>query len=117
MRFRAGGKKTALRLHLWARKAFDIGPYLILKVDDRPAGRTMLTKDGWSTLVLEPQIAAGEHVLSVEFANDVYAPAESQDRNVILADLEVISLAAPGRTPAKSKGDKDPGDGPEGSSD
>jgi len=92
LHFRTEYRKSALRLHLKATKAFDIGPYLIIKIDDRLAGRTMLTKDGWTTLVLEPDIGAGEHILSVEFTNDICAPAESQDRKVLLGNLEVISL-------------------------
>ena len=92
LRFRAEDGKVALRLHLKARKAYDIGPYLILKIDDRLIGRTMVTKDGWTTLVLKPDIRAGEHVLSVEFGNDIYLPAKSQDRSVLLGDLEVITL-------------------------
>jgi hypothetical protein len=92
LRFRSEAGKVALRLHLKAAKAYDLGPYLIVKVDDRLLGRTMLTKNGWTTLVFEPDSGAGEHVLSVEFGNDIYAPAESQDRSVLLGDLEVITL-------------------------
>jgi len=92
LRFRTESGKSALRLHLKATRAYDIGPYLIVKIDDRLAGRTMLTKDGWTTLVFEPDIGAGEHVLSVQFANDIYNPDKSQDRNVLLGDLEVITL-------------------------
>jgi hypothetical protein len=90
--FRTNGGKVALRLHLKSTKAYDIGPYLIVRVDDRLIGRTMLIRDGWTTLAFEPDIGAGEHVLSIQFGNDIYVPAKSQDRNVLLGDLEVITL-------------------------
>jgi len=92
LRFRTAGGKVALRLHLRSTKAYDIGPYLIIKVDDRLLGRTMLTHEGWSTLVLGPDIAAGEHVLSVELTNDVFTKDKTQDRNVLLGDLEIITI-------------------------
>jgi O-antigen ligase len=92
MTFQSGKEPVALRLHIRGTKAYDIGPYLIVKVDDRLVGRTMLTREGWTALVFEPALQPGAHVLSVEFNNDVFTPDRKQDRNVFLGDLEIISL-------------------------
>jgi len=92
LHFQVEDGKFALRLHVKSTKAYDIGPYLIIKVDDQLIGRTMLNRDGWATLVLKPDIGAGEHVLSVEFANDVFTKDKTQDRSVLLGDLEILTL-------------------------
>ena len=80
----------ALRLRLRGQKALGLGPYIIVRLDDRVIAKTMLASEDWTSLILEPAAGPGEHELSVEFTNDLYDPAAGRDRNVFLGDLEVI---------------------------
>jgi hypothetical protein len=83
---------VAIRLWAKGQKAFDIGPYLVIKLDDTTIGKTMLDQDGWLSLILQAEINEGDHILSVEFTNDIHDPKKGQDRNVFLGDVEILSL-------------------------
>jgi O-antigen ligase len=91
--FQVSKEGSVLRLRAKGQKALGVGPYLVIRLDDVVIGKTMLTTDQWQSLVLAPELRPGEHVLSVEFTNDFYAPDIGQDRNVLLGDLEVIPRA------------------------
>jgi hypothetical protein len=82
----------ALRLLAKGQQALGLGPYIVIRLDGQIIGKTMLLSDDWSSLIFEPEVSAGEHVLSIELTNDFYEPELGQDRNVILGDLEVIYL-------------------------
>ena len=90
--FRTENNKDALRLWVKGTPALGIGPYLVLKIDDRIIGRTMLLRKGWTSLVFEPFLVPGDHILSVQFINDFHWIQTKEDRNVYLGDLEIISL-------------------------
>ena len=92
IKFATDERHVALLLNIRAYTAFDLGPYIILRIDDRIIGKSMINSDGWSSLVFMPDISAGEHLLSVEYLNDIYEPKLKQDRNVYLGDLEIIYL-------------------------
>lgn len=90
--FKVGQEKIALQLWVKGQKAFSIGPYLLIKLDDKVIGKTMLAEETWTPLIFTPKIGEGEHVLTVEFVNDIFVPSLGQDRNVFLGDLDVIYL-------------------------
>jgi O-antigen ligase len=92
MRFHAAGKESALRLNIGSQTALGIGPYVVVSVDDRVIGRTMLNEDGWTQLVFRPPLKQGWHTLSVEFTNAFYDPEQNQDRNLFLGDVEIITF-------------------------
>jgi hypothetical protein len=81
---------SALRLQARGQKALEVGPMIVIRVDDKVVAKTMLTEDDWMSLVITPGLAEGEHVLSVEFTNDFYDPESGADRNVFLGPLEVL---------------------------
>jgi O-antigen ligase len=95
IRFRSESRNVAIRLWAKGQKAFDIGPYLVIKLDDTTIGKTMLDQDGWLSLILQAEINEGDHILSVEFTNDIHDPKKGQDRNVFLGDVEILSLKNP----------------------
>jgi len=90
--FEVKQKNTAFILHIKGQKAFNIGPYIIIKIDNRIIGKTVLNKEEWTTLVFTPEISKGRHSLSVEYTNDIHEPKLKQDRNVHLGDLEIINI-------------------------
>lgn len=92
IKFSINQKNVALRLHVRGQKAFDLGPYIIIRLDDRIIGRAVLTENDWITLVFTPEISEGEHVFSVEFTNDFYKPELGLDKSVFLGDLEIIYI-------------------------
>jgi hypothetical protein len=92
IRFVTDRGEVALLLNIRADTAFDLGPYIIVRIDDRIIGKSMINSDGWSSLVFRPDVSAGEHMLSVEFINDIYEPNLKQNRNVYLGNLEIIYL-------------------------
>jgi hypothetical protein len=90
--FEADRENTVLCLYVRGQKAFNIGPYLIVRIDDQIIGKTMLSEDGWTSIVFAPRIGKGVHELSVEYINDFYLRKKGQDRNVFLGDIEIIYL-------------------------
>lgn len=92
IKFNIKQKNLALRLHIRGQKAFDLGPHIVVRIDGRTIGRTLLTEDNWTSLVFTPEISESEHVLSVEFINDFNNRDLGQDRSVFLGDLEIIYL-------------------------
>jgi hypothetical protein len=72
------------------QKFLDVGPYLIIRLDNRVIGKTQITEENWLPLVFTPKMRAGEHELSVEFINDLYSPEKRLDRNAFLGDLDII---------------------------
>ena len=92
MIFSADDEDIALRLWLKGQRAFGIGPYIIIRLDNRIIGKTQLLEDEWISLILTPELSKGEHVLSVEFINDANEPELGENRNVFLGDLEIISI-------------------------
>lgn len=92
LKFEVRKRNIAIRLYLRGQKAFDIGPYIILRINNKIVGKTMLKTEEITSIVLFPEIDKGMHELSVEFTNDIYIPTEKQDRNVYLGDLEIIYL-------------------------
>lgn len=92
IKFKSDEKNIALRVWVKGQKAFGIGPYIIIRLDNTIIGKTIITEDNWIPLVFAVEISKGEHVLSIEFTNDFYVPEKGQDRNVFLGDLEIVYL-------------------------
>ncbi|OGD27023.1 MAG: hypothetical protein A2Y56_10280 [Candidatus Aminicenantes bacterium RBG_13_63_10] len=84
------GPRCLVRLRLRGSAAFGIGPLIAVSLDGAPVARTFIRTDGWSSLVLPVRVGEGDHVIEVDFLNDIAKDAE--DRNVALGDMEVISL-------------------------
>jgi hypothetical protein len=91
--FRTSQEKIALRLWVKGQKAYDVGPYIIIRLDEEVIGKTVLLTNDWEPLIFSPPMRKGDHILSVEYVNDIYDPQSQQDRNVYLGNLDVISLA------------------------
>lgn len=92
VKFQVDDKDIAIRLWVKGQKAFNVGPYVIIRLDNQIIGKSQLIEDKWTSLIFTPEISKGEHILSVEFTNDIYIPELRQDRNVFLGDLEVIYI-------------------------
>jgi len=92
VKFQVDDKDIAIRLWVKGQKAFNVGPYVIIRLDNQIIGKSQLIEDKWTSLIFTPEISKGEHILSVEFTNDIYIPELRQDRNVFLGDLEVIYM-------------------------
>lgn len=92
IKFKINEKNTALRLWVRGQKAFGIGPYIIIRLDNSLIGMTMLNEENWTPLIFTRDINMGEHTLSVEFTNDYYVPEKGQDRNVSLGELDIIYM-------------------------
>jgi len=92
VKFQVDDKDIAIRLWVKGQKAFNVGPYVIIRLDNQIIGKSQLIEDKWTSLIFTPEISKGEHILSVEFTNDIYIPELKQDRNVFLGDLEVIYM-------------------------
>lgn len=92
IKFNVKPKNIALRLQIKGQKAFELGPHIIVRIDNQVIGRYLLTENKWTSLVFSPEITEGEHILSVEFINDFNNLELGQDRNVFLGDLEVIYI-------------------------
>lgn len=87
-------ERDNLGLRLWVKgqKALGLGPYIIIRIDNKIIGKTIINEEKWIPLILTPEIGAGEHVLSVEYTNDLYVQELGQDRNVFLGNLDIISI-------------------------
>jgi len=83
---------SALRLWVKGQKAQGLGPCIIIRIDNKIIGKTIVAEEKWIPLILTPEIGVGEHILSVEYTNDLEAKKLGQDRNVFLGTLDVISL-------------------------
>ncbi len=92
IRFRIHQGNFALRLALRGQKAFDVGPFIMVKLNGREIGKTVIAEEEWTTLVFSPLGESEECILSVEFTNDVYDADRGQDRNLFLGDLEIMYL-------------------------
>jgi len=92
MKFKVDGESPVLRLWVSGTKVLDTGPLILVRLNDRIIGKTVLSEDGWIPLVFSPMISRGDHILSVEFTNDLYDQKLNQDRNLFLGDFEVIYL-------------------------
>jgi len=90
MRFKVEGEGPRLRLWVRGTEVLDAGPRVIVRLDSKVIGKTVLSTDDWIPLVLSPRISGGEHILNVEFTNDLQNQQLGQDRGLILGDLEVI---------------------------
>jgi len=90
--FKSRENSFALKLNLRGQNAFNIGPYFIVRLDDIIIARSMLTKNGWSTLIFTPDSFKGRHEISLEFINNFRDKKQNQDRNLILGDIELIYL-------------------------
>jgi hypothetical protein len=91
-RFHTIKRNIALRLFIKGQKALELGPYVIVRLDGKIIARTVIEEEDWTSLVMFPQIQNGEHILGVEFVNDLHLPALNQDRNVFLGNLEILYL-------------------------
>jgi len=87
-------ERDNLGLRLWVKgqKALGLGPYIIIRIDNKIIGKTIINEEKWIPLILTPEIGAGEHILSVEYTNDLYVQKLGQDRNVFLGNLDIISI-------------------------
>lgn len=92
LRFRTDQKNVAFKLNVKPEMAYDLGPYILIRLDDRVIAKTMLNQKGWMSLVIQPEVHIGDHELSVEFLNDIHDPAQDEDRNIYLGDLEILYL-------------------------
>ena len=95
IRLRTEKPRVAFRLLLRGQQALGLGPFIVIKLDGVTMGKTMLNDESWRSIVLmplSPDLSVGEHVLTVEFTNDLHKPELRQDRNVFLGDVEVIYL-------------------------
>jgi hypothetical protein len=82
-----------LCFNLKGERAYGIGPFLVMRLDGEIIGETMLTEEGWVSLVFENELGIGKHDVSIEYINN-YGNAKSgddrEDRNVYLGDVEII---------------------------
>jgi len=92
MGFEVEAESPVLRLWLRGTKVLEVGPRVIVRLDGRVIGKTVLSADDWIPLVFSPEISGGEHILNVEFTNDLQNQQLGQDRDLFLGDLEVIYL-------------------------
>jgi O-antigen ligase len=82
--------QEAFRMWFKGDKALGIGPYIIIRIDDRVIGKMMLEEDGWNSYVFPNKVPPGEHVISVEYCNDYYDAEKRLDRNVLLGDVDIL---------------------------
>ena len=92
MSFRTDDEKMAIRLNLTTGTAFDLGPYIIIRIDGRIIGKCMLNTDGRTSFVLMPDIKKGDHVLSIEYENFIHDSELDRYRFIYLGDVEIITL-------------------------
>lgn len=92
IRFEVERKNYALMLSLKGQKAFNIGPLIIVRLNDDIIGKTHVDEEKWTSLVFVSEDHKGDCVLSVEFTNDVYDADLGQDRNLFLGDVQLIYL-------------------------
>lgn len=62
-------------------------PNVALSIDGKRVGDATLLRADWHTLVLEAEVAAGEHEVGLALTNDLYRPPE--DRNLRVEWLEI----------------------------
>lgn len=92
LKFQSPSGEAAFRLQIKGQKAFGLGPYIVVRLNNRIIGRTVITNEGWTSLIFEAPVEKGEKTFSVEYTNDIYRPDLGQDRNVFLGDVEILSL-------------------------
>lgn len=63
-------------------------PQFELAIDGQAIGRQSLTTEALSYYLIEAEVSAGPHELSLSFINDAYAPPE--DRNLFVDRITVI---------------------------
>jgi O-antigen ligase len=78
-----------LRLMVKGSKAQGIGPLVFVRLDGVLLAKTYLNHEDWTSLILPVQADAGEHDLSVAFANDFFLD-EHNDRNLFLGRLDIL---------------------------
>jgi len=98
MKFKVDGESPVLRLWVRGTKVLDTGPLIIVRLNGGIIGKTVLSEEDWIPLVFSPKISRGDHVLSVEFTNDLNNQRLSQYRGSFLGDLEVIYLKTSPKT-------------------
>ena len=86
--------KCFLRLMVKGSKARGIGPLVFIRLDGVLLAKTYLDHEDWTPLILPVQAAAGEHNLSVAFANDLFLD-EHNDRNLFLGKLKIFYPGSP----------------------
>jgi len=92
IKFSAGEQQIALLLNVRVRTALGLGPYIVLRIDEKTIGKCMLNEDGWNSVAFVAEIEKGGHLFSVEFINDFYDPKKGLDRNLYLDSLEIVYL-------------------------
>jgi len=92
IKFVADHPYVAFQLETRVSTAFGWGPYLLVNIDGQILAKCMLNEDGWNSIILRAEITEGEHMLSVEYVNDIYDPAKEENRNVYLGDLKILYL-------------------------
>jgi O-antigen ligase len=101
MRFRFEPKEGeeesgVLVLNLRGRSAVGVDPFAVIRLDGRVIGRTFVRSEDWMTdwvtVVLYPDMAPGEHVLSVEFTNDYNDARTGADRDLFLGPLRLLYI-------------------------
>jgi O-antigen ligase len=92
LRFRTDQKNVAFKLNVKPEMAYGLGPYILIRLDDRVIAKAMLNQEEWVSLVIQPEVHIGDHELSVEYLNDIHDPAQEEYRNIYLGDLEILYL-------------------------
>lgn len=85
-------KSAAFVLFLRGNPAEDIWPFAVIRLDGRVIGRTFVRSAEWMPVVLYPEMAPGERILSVQFTNDFINPRTGADRNLSLGPLRLLYL-------------------------
>ncbi|MBN2435239.1 MAG: O-antigen ligase family protein [Spirochaetes bacterium] len=90
--FESDEQKVAIRLNVKIQIAHDLGPYIILRMDEKVIGKCMLNEEGWRSIVFIQELSRGKHIFSVEYINDFHDIQKELDRNILLGDLEIVYL-------------------------
>ncbi len=92
IKFVADGGGEALRLSIRGKTACGIGPYLVMRLNNRVVDRVMLETEKWDFLIIRTFLSPGENTLSVELKNDYFNPGIRENRVVFLGGLEIIKI-------------------------
>ena len=75
-------------------KVFDIGPYFSIYLDKKIIAKSYLQESKKWIFFFVPahNISPGEHLLEIEFENDLWIPEKKLDRNLILGEVKIFYL-------------------------
>lgn len=92
MQFGVDRKDLALRLFVRGKQSQRPGPRIVIRLNDRLIGETVLEESGWTSLVFTPEMDIGEQEIKIECTNGFIDAGGEQGRSVDLGDLELIRI-------------------------